>query len=160
MFLAVKEVQTLRREVAYKALKESTYAFLEANARGDAPIVISGPLDFTELTYAAPPQVAERLTYLADPGLALRYTGSDDAEQGLVEMKSLAGLRVEAFSRFLSSGKMCYVYAVDFPDKYAWVVRGLVAAHLKVALVRWEDGMMLFSATPDVAVNRPAGSGR
>lgn len=148
-FVAVKEVQTYRRAVAYRALQVSTYSFLDTYARGDAPIVISGPMDFTELTYAAPRDIASRLTYLADPRLALQYTGSDDAEKGLVEMRSWAGLRVQAFSRFLVSRKMCYVYAVNYPDQYAWVIRGLEAAHWKLSLERWENGMILFLAVPD-----------
>jgi hypothetical protein len=146
-FLAVKEVQTCRRVIADRSLHNATYGFLENYAPGDAPIVISGPMDFTELTYNAPRKLAGRLTYLADPRLALQYTGTDDAEKGLVEMKSWAGLNVQQFSRFIASGQRCYVYVVDYPDKYAWVVRGLGALHWRISLERWQDGMVLFSAT-------------
>jgi Dolichyl-phosphate-mannose-protein mannosyltransferase len=152
-FLAIKEVQTYRRVVADSSLRIATYGFLENYAQGDAPIVISGPMDFTELTYNAPGNLARRLTYLADPRLALQYTGTDDAEKGLVEMKSWAGLNVQPFSGFVASRQRCYVYVVDYPDKYAWVVRGLEAAHWRISLERWQDGMVLFSATPDVIGN-------
>jgi Dolichyl-phosphate-mannose-protein mannosyltransferase len=148
-FIAVKELQAYRRAAADSVLHVSTFAFLQTYARGDAPIVISGPMDFTELTYDAPKDLAGRLTYLADPQMALQYTGSDDAEKGLVEMKSWAGLNVQPFGPFVASGQMCYVYVVNYPDNYRWVIRGLKAAHWEIALRRWQDGMILFSATPD-----------
>jgi hypothetical protein len=148
-FLAVKEFQTYRRVAYDSVLQSSTYSFLERNAPGDAPIVISGPMDFTELTYNAPRDLSGRLTYLADPWLALKYTGTDDAEKGLVEMKSWAGLNVEPFPGFIASGQKCYVYVVNYPDKYAWVMNGFQAAHWKIQLERWQDGMLLFQATPE-----------
>ena len=147
-FLAVKEVQTYRRVAADRSLHDATYGFLENYAQGDAPIVISGPMDFAQLTYDAPANLARRLTYLADPRLALQYTGTDDAERGLVEMKSWAGLNVQPFDRFVASRQRCYVYVVDYPDKFAWVVHGLEAVHWRISLERWQDGMVLFSATP------------
>jgi len=146
--LAIKEVQTYRR-VAVDTLRHAqTYSFLESYASGDAPIVISGPMDFMELSYDAPKSLAPRLTYLADPRLALQYTGSDDAEKGLVEMKSWAGPNVQQFRKFVGSGQRCYVYVVNYPDEYAWVVRGFHAAHWRMVLERWQGGMVLFSAAP------------
>lgn len=147
-FLAVKEVQTYRRVAAMSALQTSTYDFLENNAKGDAPIVISGPMDFTELTYRAPHSLAGRLTYLADPKMALRYTGTDDPERGLVAMKSWAGVNVQPFERFVQSGQKCYVYLVNYPDQFAWVLHGFEQAHWRIKLERWQGGMVLFSAMP------------
>ena len=149
LFLAVKEAQTYRRVVADNALRSSTYAFLESNAQGDAPIVISGPMDFTELTYNAPRSLAGRLTYLADPRLALQYTGTDDPEKGLVEMKSWADLNVKSFRSFVASGQKCYVFVVNYPDRYEWIMRGLQAVHWRMTLERWQDDMALFSAIPE-----------
>ena len=148
-FLAVKELQTYRRVDRDSLLQSSTYSFLERNAPGDAPIVISGPMDFTELTYQPPQDLSGRLTYLVDPRLALQFTGTDDAEKGLVEMKSWAGLNVQPFRDFIASGQRCYVYVVDYPDKYAWVMNGFQAARWKIQLVRWQDGMIVFLATPE-----------
>jgi uncharacterized membrane protein len=151
--LAVKELQTYRRAAVGRSLQVATYAFLEANAPGDAPIIISGPMDFTELTYKAPAELAGRLIYVADPRLALQYTGSDDAEKGLVEMKSWAGLNVRPYDTLIASGQTCYIYVVDYPDQYEWIVRGLRAADWNVDLKRWQEGMILFSATPETSSN-------
>ena len=146
--LVIKEVQTYRR-VAVDTLRHvQTYSFLESYASGDAPIVISDPYAFMEFSYDAPTSLARRLTYLADPRLALQYTGSDDAEKGLVEMKSWAGLNVQQFLEFVASGRRCYVYVINSPDQYAWIVRGLEAAHWRIVLERWQGGMVLFSAAP------------
>lgn len=147
-FMAVKEVQTYRRSIADRALQASTYAFLATYATGDAPIVISGPMDFTELTYHAPQSIAKRLTYLDDPKKALHYMGSNDAEKGLVEMRTWAGLNVQPFSGFVASGQKCYIFVVNYPDKYEWVLRGFQAKHWKISLQRWQNGMILFSAAP------------
>lgn len=147
--LAVKELQTYRRALAGRSLQAATYAFLEANAPGDAPIIISGPMDFTELTYKAPAELAGRLIYVADPRLAFQYTGTDDAEKGLVEMKSWAGLKVRPYNAFVASGKKCYIYAVDYPDQNQWIIRGLRAANWNVELKQWQNGMILFSAAPE-----------
>ncbi|HET9177258.1 MAG TPA: glycosyltransferase family 39 protein [Terriglobia bacterium] len=147
-FLAIKEVQTYRRVVVEKLRHTQTYNFLESYAGGSAPIVISGPMDFMELSYDAPKSLARRLTYLADPRLSLQYTGSDDAEKGLVEMRSWAGLDVQQFREFVAAGQKCYVYVINYPDAYAWVVRGFQAAHWQIVLEQWQGGMVLFSAAP------------
>ncbi|HEX5412537.1 MAG TPA: glycosyltransferase family 39 protein [Terriglobia bacterium] len=147
--LAIKEVQTYRRVAVDDLRRTQTYSFLERYAGGDAPIVISDPAGFMELSYDAPTSLARRLTYLADARLALQYTRSDDAEKGLVEMRSWAGLNVQKFREFIASGRRCYVYVINYPDhQYGWVVPGLEAAHWRVVLERWQGAMILFSAVP------------
>lgn len=147
-FLVIKEVQTYRRTAVESLRHTQTYGFLEKYAGGDAPIVISGPMDFMELSHDAPKDLARRLTYLADTRLALQYTRSDDAEKGLVEMRSWAKLNVQQFREYVTSGRRCYVYVVNYPDEYAWAVRGFQAAHWKIVLERWQGGEALFSAVP------------
>ena len=148
LFLAVKEVQTWGRVVAYRELQASSYAFLETHARGDTPIVISGPLDFAELTYEPPGDLAGRLTYLADPPLSYQYTGTDDAEKGLVEMKHWAGLNVQPFHTFVASGRPCYIYVENFPDEHKWAIPALRALNWRQTLVAWQQDRILFEATP------------
>ncbi len=148
VFLVVKEVQTYRRVVEVRAQQASTYVFLEAHAKGDAPIVISNPGEFTVLTYAAPQKLEHRLLYLADPELGLRYTGTNDLEQGLEGMKSWAGLNVQPFRAFVASGQKCYIYVTNYPDNYEWIIRALQAAHWRMRLLKWQGGKILFSAGP------------
>jgi Dolichyl-phosphate-mannose-protein mannosyltransferase len=147
-FLVVKEAQTYRGAVAYRALQVSTYSFLETYARGDAPIVISGSTAFTELTYQAPSAIAGRLLYLADPGLALQYTGTNSAEKGLLEMKHWAGLNVQPFQAFTATGRTCYIFVDNFPDQYRWTIPELRAWNWRLTLVAWQPSMILFEATP------------
>ena len=147
-FLIVKEVQTYRLMSETRALRTATFAFLEANGRGDSPIVVSGSTEFTELTYQAPSAIAGRLLYLADPGLALQYTGTNSAEKGLLEMKHWAGLNVQSFRSFAASGHPCYIYVEDFPDEYKWIIPELRAANWKLTLVAWQPDGILFVATP------------
>ena len=147
-FLAVKEVQTYRFMVSGRSFKATTFAFLEANARGDAPIVISGSTAFTELTYQAPSAIAGRLLYLADPRIALQYTGTNSAEKGLLEMKRWAGLNVQPFQSFAASGQPCYIFVENFPDQYRWTIPELRAWNWRLTLVAWQQEMILFKAAP------------
>ncbi len=147
-FLAVKEAQTWGRVAAYRGVQASTYSFLETHATDDLPIVISGPMDFAELTYAPPRDLAGRLTYLADPRLAYQYAGTDDAEKGLVEMKQWAGLNVQPFHTFVASGRPCYIYVENFPDQHKWVIPELRALNWRLTLAAWQQDRILFEATP------------
>ncbi|TAM82770.1 MAG: hypothetical protein EPN47_08965 [Acidobacteria bacterium] len=147
-FLAIKEVQTLRRVVKTRSDQASTLAFLEEYANGNAPIVISGSTQYTELTYVAPQEMKRRLTYLVDPEMGLAYTGTNDIEQGLVEMKLWAGLNVQPYRAYISSGQKCYVYVVNYPAKYEWIVRALQSADWGLTLVRWQGNRILFLAAP------------
>lgn len=151
VFLVVKEVQTYRRAVAVQDQQASTYTFLEAHAKKNIPIVISSPIDFLELTYDAPESLSRRLTYLADPKLGIRYTGTNDVEQGLLEMKHWAGLSVHPFRSFVASGEDCYILfqTSDYPYDYDWVIPALKAAHWKIQLLQWTDGKALFLGAHD-----------
>lgn len=148
LFLVAKEVQTWRRAAAYRSWKVSTYSFLETYARGDVPIVITGSTAFTELTYQAPKAVAGRLLYLADPRMALQYTGTNSAEKGLLQMKHWAGLNVQSFHTFAVSGRTCYIYLENFPDQYKWTIPELRSLNWQLTLVAWQQDMILFKATP------------
>lgn len=148
LFLVVKEVQTYRRAVVNQSQQALTYNFLEAHAKGNVPIVISSPIEFLQLTYDAPRKIAKRLIYLADPKLGIRYTGTNDIEQGLVEMKHWANLNVQPFRTFVASGKDCYILFLtsDYPYNYEWVIPALRAAHWRIRLLKWQDGKILFLA--------------
>lgn len=158
-FLVAKQAESYYRAVEARADLSSTYAFLEAHATGDAPIVISDPDSFTELTYKPPHEIAQRLLYLADPHLGVWYTGTNDVEQGLVEMKRWAGLNVQSFHAFVSSGRGCYILflTADYPYDYEWVIQALTAAHWRIALLKWQEGKILFFARPNGNVS---GSGK
>jgi Dolichyl-phosphate-mannose-protein mannosyltransferase len=147
-FLAVKEVQTYRFMDRGRSFKTATFMFLEANARGDAPIVISGSTGFAELTYQAPKSIAGRLLYLADPRKALQYTGTNSAEKGVLEMKRWAGLNVRPFQPFAASGQPCYIFIEDYPDQYNWVISALSTLNWRISLVARQGSGILFRATP------------
>lgn len=151
LFLVVKEVQTYRRAVVMQSQQASTFSFLEAHAKGNVPIVISSPIEFLELTYDAPREIARRLIYLADPKLGIQYTGTNDVEKGLLEMKRWAGLDVRPFHTFVSSRKDCYILFLtsDYPYDYEWVIPALKAAHWRIRLQKWQGGKVLFLASPD-----------
>lgn len=156
-FLVVKQVQTYRREVVYHANQESVYALLEANTGDSLPILISNPGAFVVFGYNAPKKIARRFLYVADPELALHYSGTDDIEQGVVEMKSWAGMNVQSFPKFVASGQECYIYAVNYPDRYDWIIKALRAAHWEITLVSWQNDNIIFLARPGGRGRVPAG---
>jgi hypothetical protein len=159
-FLVARQVHTFRREAVVRSDRTSSYVFLEAHARGPAPIVISNPQSFAELTYHSPQDVGPRLLYLADPRMGIQHTGTNDLEQGLMEMKHWAGLNVQPFHAFVASGQECYIlfFTSDYPHNFDWIIPALSAAHWKITLLSWQDGKILFLAGPDGNAKFPAGA--
>jgi hypothetical protein len=121
--------------------------------------VIANPGIFTELTYDPSQGIGQRLLYLADPQMGLRYTGTDDAERGLLELKRWADLNVQSFPTFVASGQKCYILFLtrDFPYKYEWVIPALRKAHWKITLLSWRVDKVLFLASPAGNGYVPAG---
>lgn len=160
ILLVAKQVQTYHREIAAQSARASTYTFLEAHAEGDTPIVISNPQAFMELTYDPPRDIGRRFLYLSDPRMGLQYTGTDDVEQGLVEMKRWAGLNVQPFRHFVESGRQCYILFrnSDYPNQYEWVIPALEAANWRISLINWQDGRLLFSVIPGGQGTVPTGN--
>jgi len=109
------------------------------------PIVISAPHLFFKLSHYAPPDLTSRLVYLADTGIALRQTGTDTVERGLLALQQIAPLHVVNYHGFLKSGRPFLVYAS--PDSFSWVVPQLADDSRKIEASRVQGDAFLFLVT-------------
>lgn len=97
------------------------------------PFVASNGLFFLEADHYAPPSFVSRLTYLADPAAAVRYTGSDVFERGFPVMQKWFPIRarVESYQSFVRAHQHFLVFG-EFDHPLGWVTKKLL-----------DDGAML-----------------
>lgn len=131
------------REAARKS--DGSLQLLHDEARGGLPVVIAGPQMFFELSYLAGDKGAPWLTYLADKELGLKYTGTDDVELGLMNMKRWAPLHVADFHSFCGAQKPFFIYGHGAP--FSWVVQELKKEQWRLTVKQINSGQILLLAT-------------
>jgi hypothetical protein len=75
------------------------------------PLVGSGSLTYLQLWYYAPPLQRGRLTYLVDPGAALRLTGSDTFDHGYLALARWTPVTVQPYQEFVARHPEFRLYA-------------------------------------------------
>ncbi len=70
---------------------------------GDEPIFVTGPVEFEELSYYAPPELRSRLMYPACPKLDLKYLGNDAAAFSVEGLAQISPLKVKPCEAVLSN---------------------------------------------------------
>jgi hypothetical protein len=126
----IKGVGELRQEAA--GLRD-TYRFLRETVPTDERIVVANAHEFFQLTHYAPPEMAPRLVYLADPSAARRYLGSDTAELGLAEFRRWTALAIEYYAAYASTHRRLLVYGR--PGGRSWLLPALLANGARVELL-------------------------
>jgi hypothetical protein len=113
-------------------------------------IVIENPLDFLELIYNEPPQLASRLYYLPSSEDAIRYKGTDDDDRGLLLLSRWFPLRVEDPDLFLKHNDRILIWQGSKEPQ--WFLRKLVDDGATISLAGALSDQQLFVATshPDV----------
>ncbi len=98
--LGPEELRTLRTARHYKlnADLQDEYPF---PFNGDLPIVVQDGRDFLKMARYAPPELARRLFYLADPEQSLRLEGSLGLDVSLLDLKNWFPLQVEQYRSFV-----------------------------------------------------------
>lgn len=133
------------REVSRAAARQAHMIdFLENRTDPALPIAIADPHVFFEISHYAPPSLAPRLRYYADPKLARQYVATDTVDRGLLAMRHWAPLRVEPFPprepEFLIYGH---------PSVYAWLVPELAARRFPLAITASiEERLLARAGTP------------
>lgn len=85
--------------------------FLRAKGAPDLPIVISEHHTFFPLAYYAPPDIASRLVYLADPEASLRLRGHNSAEVGALRLLGpWFHLNVQEFRSYITTQRRFLFY--------------------------------------------------
>lgn len=121
---------------------DAVYRFLAAATPGDLPVVVQSPHTFFQMTYYAPPAVAARLLYLADPEAARRYLDTDTVELGLLEFGRWIPIHVEAYRQYLAAHHRFLLY--DDRGAYGWLSKALVADGARFDVAALDGGRTLF----------------
>jgi hypothetical protein len=138
LIVGIEPAKQLRRAHAdYHAI----YRFFATRAPGDLPVVIPSPHTFLQLTYYAPPELAPRFVYLADPAAALRYLDTDTPEVGLREFRRWTPLRIEDYRTYVPAHPRFLLYSDHGP--WAWLVRALVARNVRFHVIALDGAAQL-----------------
>jgi hypothetical protein len=134
-------VASSRRPAAPNPLEQRP---ILAGALTSGIVAASGSLTFLQLWYYATPAQRERFVYLADPALALRFTGSDTFDRGYLKLAKWAPVPVERYDKFLERSGSFNMYAAGS----GWLLDKLNEDGATVELIAAEPGGRLFRVTP------------
>jgi len=101
----------------------------------------SGQLWFLQLWFYAPPALKPRFVYLADPDLALRYTGSDIMDRNYLALARWTPVPVERFDTFVDHHADFRVYAAGS----GWLLDRLRDMHVHMDIAGFEPGGQLYN---------------
>jgi hypothetical protein len=122
------------------------YSFLRSESESRLPIVVSHPLTFMQLTYYAPPDIASRFVYLADPEASLLHMGNNTSERNLLELKPWFQLKVEGYTPYVASQRRFLVYSNA--RLMNWLLSELKAADMRIELRSRNKDNLLFLVSP------------
>jgi len=126
------------------------HPLLEGVETGNTPVVVANGLAYLQLAHYAPPALASRLEYLADPRLAARHTGSDSVDRALLDLRRWRKLRVREYEEFRDGNGATLLYqsaASDDGGRLQWIADELRAGGAGVALRAQSGGRFLFEVT-------------
>jgi hypothetical protein len=96
----------------------------EDEASRGLPVVMSGPNEFLETRYYAPPTLAARLHYISDPALALRYADTDSVDLAVRKYAIIAPLQVDSYTGFLAAhSRFLVVHRKE--EVFGWILQKL-----------------------------------
>jgi hypothetical protein len=146
----VSGTKTYRGLTGWAISAEQQLQFLSDQRADGLPIVVADPHFFFELSYLAAGKGPPWLVYLADRELALKYTGTDDVELGLVNFKKWAPIDVEDFHQFTAAKKEFLIYGPGHGPGavYSWIIPELAKEEWKFAVKGSKAGQMLLLARP------------
>jgi len=105
--------------------------------------VAAGQLWFLQLWFYAPPTLKPRVVYLADPDLALRYTGSDIVDRNYLALARWTPVPIERFDTFIDHNPGFRVYSAGA----GWLLDGLRDHGALVETAGSEAGGQLYQVT-------------
>jgi len=110
----------------------------------DVPIVMSEVTVFHRLSFYAQRDLANRLVYVADPHISIRYLGHDTVDRGLLDLASWFPLRVVWWREWWSLHPFSVVYG--YVGDWTWVTFALPEVG-KVELMDRDVSHLLLAVT-------------
>ena len=110
----------------------------------DAPIVVSEVSVFHRLSFYGRRDLADRLVYVADPHLSVRYLGHDTVDRGLLDLAPWFPLKIVWWRAWWSDHPSSLVYG--YVGDWTWLTFALHEVG-KVELVDRDVSRLLFAVT-------------
>lgn len=139
-------IRNFQSTIAVSLDQAKTYSFLRSERESKLPIVASGLHSFMMLAYYAPPDIASRLVYLADPEASLRYLGHTTIDQGILDLKPWFHLKVEEYGPYVASQQQFLVYGNI--GNWNWLLSKLTADDMRIELKGRNKDDLLFLVSP------------
>lgn len=112
------------------------------------PIVCSDAHNFLVFSHYAPPEIRDRLVYLADTEASMRYLGFDSIERGMFDLlKPWFRLNVQPYRNYLAS-KNDFLLIVDSSDFLNWILTDLPSTGRHIELRGRSKPFQLFLVKP------------
>lgn len=123
------------------------------NIEGTDAVVVQDPRRYVQMAWYAPPELASRLFYIADPEQALRYTSFDTLDRNLRELQKFTTIQAPGIAEFLSKHPEFLLYWDAQPPEgtlIGWHLPYLLHRGSRIQLDRQEGSVLIFriSATP------------
>jgi hypothetical protein len=90
--------------------------------------------------------------------LALKYTGTDTVERGLLTLRNYAPLDVEDYHRFIATHQSFLAYG--YPDPFGWVLEDLMQSGWRVSVKGRHGASLLYLVQAPANSVAVAGSAR
>ena len=110
-----------------------------------APVVVTSPHVFLELSHYASPALRQRVHYLANLERALALVGTDTADRSLALLARLVPVPVGRFPDDLPAASSYYLVDVA---PLNWLARELLARQASLTLVASGDGFAIYRVRP------------
>ena len=117
---------------------------------GDGPIAIPEITVFHRLSFYAPSDLAHRITYLADPRLAVEYIKEDTVDRGLLDLRPWFPINIEPLQSYVQAHPSFLVYSYVGP--WSWLSFELpkLTSHIRL-ISRNEDRLLMSVDGADAA---------
>lgn len=110
------------------------------------PLVLVNPIDVTEVDEQAPPELLRRMAFVADPDLALRYTGTNGIDLGYIRGEPYLRLDVQRLSYGELTSRYSRVYLVGKWQALSWLPECLKDAGWSVRAIGGTRQVPVFEA--------------
>jgi hypothetical protein len=141
--LFAQQWRDLRAEQKTTLVQMRSIATLLRQVR-DAPIVVSEVSVFHRLSFYGRRDLADRLVYVADPHLSVRYLGHDTVDRGLLDLAPWFPLKIVWWREWWNDHPTSLVYG--YVGDWTWLTFALHDVG-KVELVDRDVSRLLFAVT-------------
>jgi hypothetical protein len=131
-------------------LKDVQTDVIRLDRTGAGPIAIPEITVFHRLSFYAPSKLAHRITYPADPRLAVDYIKEDTVDRGLLDLRPWFPINIEPLESYVRAHPSFLVYSYVGP--WSWLSFELPKLTSYIRLVaRKEDRLLMFVDGADPA---------